>query len=228
MVVSKIQAAIDAYVNWLESERHHPFVYKWESVQQFQLHWDAGAAEPAAMFDRSFQNSRTRRLWQTENWYPKRMMELFWGFEPRMVRAMFDDLFDESRDAEARIGRFLFGCDELLRDYKQANATTVENNHYHADYRMIALYLAFQYPEQYAPYDFEVFQKTMISFQARDIPQQNDIGRYFKALRILMNFLEKDGRAGKALQRHLDRRKHFTGKTLLLAEDFCQFVVRAN
>ncbi|MBK8969281.1 MAG: hypothetical protein IPM36_21975 [Lewinellaceae bacterium] len=226
MVVSKIQTAIAAYKNWLQRERNHPFLYKWESVQVFQLNWNPDDTDPAAMFERSFQNSQTRRLWQTEHWYPMRMMTGFWRIEPGMVRAMFDDLFNESRDVEARIGRFLFGCDELLRDFKQLNPTSVENNHYHDDYRMIALYLAFRYPEQYAPYDFAVFQQTMQHVQARDIPQQNDIGRYFKVLRILMNFLEKDPGVQAAMQRHLGPAKYYQGKTLLLAEDFCQFIAR--
>jgi hypothetical protein len=228
MVVSKIQTAIAGYTNWLQQERHHPFVYKWESVQIFQANWDPAAADPLLMFDQSFQNSQTRRLWQTENWYPKRMMEVFWRMDPQMVRAMFDDLYDETRDIEARIGRFLFGCDELLRDFKSANIASVENNHYHDDYRMIALYLAFRYPDQYAPYDFEVFQQAMVQFQARDIPQQNDIGRYFKVLRILMNFLEKADGLEKAIRRHLEPRKHYAGKTVLLAEDFCRYVARQH
>ncbi len=197
--------------------------YKWESVQAFQAHWNPDAADGAAMFDHCFQNSETRRLWQEENWYPKRMMVEFWRFDPRMVRGMFDDLFNETRDIEARIGRFLFGCDELLREYKRAHPTSVENNHYHGDYRMIALYLAFRYPDQYAPYDFNVFRAALTQFQARDIPRQNDIGRYFKVLRTLMTFLEKDEALARAMQKHLAPRKHYSGKTLLLAEDFCRF-----
>lgn len=224
MVLSKIQSAIEGYKQWLQQLRHHPRVYKWESVQQFQAHWDPGAPDPAAMFDQSLQNSETRRLWQTENWYPKRMMLEFWQFDPQMVRAMFDDLFNETRQVEGRIGRFLFGCDELLRDYKRAHPTSVENNHYHSDYRMIALYLAFRYPDQYAPYDFDLFVRTLTHLQARDIPQQNDIGRYFKVLRTLLTFLEKDGNVEPAMRRHLNPQQHYPGKTLLLAEDFCCFI----
>lgn len=221
MVLSKIQSATAEYKSWLQGLRHHPFVYKWESLQHFQANWNPADPDPAAMFDRSLQNSETRRLWQTENWYPKRMMLEFWRFDPRTAAAMFDDLFNETRDTEARIGRFLFGCDELLRDYKRAHSTSVENNHYHDDYRMIALYLAFRYPDQYAPYDFDAFRNTLIRFQARDIPAQHDIGRYFKVLRTLMTFLEKDPEITPAMQRHLHPKKHYMGKTLLLAEDFC-------
>ena len=223
MILSKIQDSIAGYKKWLGGLRHHPHVHEWESLQIFQAHWNLDDPDPVAMFDRSFDNSETRRLWQTEQWQPKRMMLEFWRFEPGTVRLMFDDLFNETRDTEARIGRFLFGCDTLLRDYKRARIASVENNHYHDDYRMIALYLAFRHPDAYALYDFPVFQQALTQFGARDIPKENDIGRYFKVLRTLMTFLEKDGGVVSAMQRHLHPRKHFQGKTLLLAADFCRF-----
>lgn len=150
----------------------------------------------------------------------------FWRADPKTVRLMFDDLFNETREVDGRIGRFVFGCDELLRDFKKAHVATIENNHDHGDYRMIALYLAFRYPDTYAPYDFPVFQRAMIHFGARDIPQENDLPRYFKVVKTLMTFLEKDGGVVPAMQKHLHPRRHFQGKTLLLVEDFCRFTVR--
>jgi hypothetical protein len=223
MILSRIHTAIEAYKKWLQSTRHHPFVYKWESVQHFQQHWNLDTPDPAAMFEQCFFNSETRRLWQTEQWQPKRMMTEFWRYDPLTVRLMFDDLMNETREVEGRAARFLFGCDTLLRDYKKANPGSIENNHYHDDFRMIALYLAFRYPESYAPYDFAVFQQAMTRFGARDLPQANDLPRYFKVLRTLHTFLEKDAEIGPALQRHLHPRRHFQGKTLLMAEDFCRF-----
>lgn len=224
MVLSKINTAIEGYKQWLSNTRHHPFVNKWESVQHFQQHWNLDVTDPAAMFEGAFFNSESRRLWQTEQWQPKRMMTLFWRFDPLTVRMMFDDLYNETREVDGRISRFLFGCDSLLRDYKKAHPTSIENNHYHDDFQMIALYLAFRYPEAYAPYSFATFQKAMIRFGAKDIPQANDLARYFKVLRTLMTFLEKDGAVVTAMQKHLHPKKHYQGKTLLLAEDFCRQV----
>jgi hypothetical protein len=223
MILARIHTAIAEYKQWLESTKHHPFVHPWESVQHFQAHWDLEAPDPAAMFEASFHNSETRRLWQTENWQPKRMMTEFWRFDPMTVRWMFDDLFNETREVEGRISRFLFGCDTLLRDYKKAKPTSIENNHDHGDFRMIALYLAFRYPESYAPYDFDTFQKAMLRFGAKEVPQSNDLVRYFKVLRTLMTFLEKDREVLAAMQKHLHPRRHFQGKTMLLAADFCRF-----
>lgn len=177
------------------------------------------------MFDQCFFNSETRRLWQRENWEPKRMMTLLWQFDPLTVRMMFDDLFNETRPVEGRIGRFLFGCDALLQDYKKAKPLSVENNHYHGDYQMIALYLTFRYPELYAPYDFPVFQKAMQLLGAREVPQQNDLPRYFKVLQTLNTFLEKDTSIQTNMEKHLASNRYFHGKSALQAEDFCRFLV---
>ena len=203
-------------------------VHQWESVQHFQDHWNLDTADPAAMFDGCFYNSESRRLWQTESWQPKRMMTDFWRFDPLTTRLMFDDLYNETKEVDGRISRFLFGCDMLLSDYRRSHSTSIENNHYHGDFQMIALYLAFRYPESYAPYNLEIFQKTMTRFGAHDIPQSNDLPRYFKVLRTLMNFLEKDSEIGAAMQQHLSPRKHFQGKTMLLAADFCAFAAEGR
>ena len=224
MILSRIQSAIFDYKNWLNKVKQHPNVYQWESVQHFQDNWSLDTPDPAEMFERCFQNSETRRLWQTENWEPKRMMHELWKFDPLTLRLMFDDLFNETKTVDGRVGRFLFGCDAVLSDYKKAKATSVDNNHYHDDYQMIALYLAFRYPEAYAPYNFQVFQGAMTVLGARDIPQQHDLPRYFKVLRTLTTFLEKDPDVDKLLRRHLHPKRHYQGKTMLVAADFCRFL----
>jgi hypothetical protein len=134
MVLAKINAAIADYKQWLASIKHHPFVYKWESVQHFQAHWNLDSVDPAAMFESCFHNTETRRLWQTENWQPKRIMTEFWRFDPLTVRMMFDDLYNETREVDGRISRFLFGCDMVLRDFRKAKSTSIENNHDHGDF----------------------------------------------------------------------------------------------
>jgi hypothetical protein len=224
MVLSKIQTAIADYALWLAQTRHHPQIHLWESQQIFQNTWDLESADVAKMYDNSLQNPETKRLWQTENWYPKRILLEFWASDASMLKSMFNDLFNETKEIEPRIGRFIFGCDVLLKDYKSSKITRIENNHYHDDFKMIAIYLAFRYPDLYAPYDFEVFKKTLEHFQAKDIPQGNDIGRYFKVQRTLMNFLDKNEAVAAGFQKHLHPRKHFAGKSLLVAADFCRFV----
>lgn len=224
MVLSKIQKYISEYALWLNDTRQHPHIHLWESLRIFQDNWNPEASSFADMYDQSLQNPETRRLWQTENWYPKKIMIEFCGFDTRTAKAMFDDLFNETKEIEPRIGRFIFGCDLLLKAYKSAKPTTIENNHYHGDYKMIALYLAFRYPDLYAPYDFDIFKTTLETFQARDIPQSNDIGRHIKVQRTLMNLLEKEPKIAAGFQKHLHPKRHYQGKTLMVAADFCRFV----
>ncbi|MBU6342188.1 MAG: hypothetical protein KGS48_11900, partial [Bacteroidetes bacterium] len=178
MLVAKIQAAIKSYVEWLQDTPSHPHIYKLESLQVYKENWNLESGNPSEMFDRSFYNTENRRLWQNESWQPKRVMMEFWKSDPMSVRLMFQDLFNETKSIDGRIGRFLFGCDMLLHDFRRAHVGTIENNHYHEDYKMIALYLGFEYPETYAPYDFEVFQGTLTYLGAKDIPQQHDLPRY--------------------------------------------------
>lgn len=224
MVLALIQQAVGQYSQWLKGLTAHPYDYEWEVIQQFQSHWNPQAPDPAAMFDQCLQNSRTRRLWRDGIWQPKRVMLLFWQNDPLTTGAFFGDLFNETRDLEARIGRFLFGCDTLLADYKQAHPTTVENNHYHDDYRMIALYLGCRYPELYAFYDFETFTSVLRAFQARDVPQHHDLTRYFKVLRTLMGFLDKEPAIAAHFERLLNPHRCYTGRAIQVAADFCRFV----
>ena len=136
---------------------------------------------------------------------------------------MFRELFNEDRQIGARVDRFVFYCDELLREYKQVNRTSILNNHYHNDnYGMISHYLAFQFPAEYAPYDFVLFQKMMEKIGSRDIPKTNDFARYSKIMRTLMNFLQKEEDL-LALHENRLTEAHYQGKSQLLVEDFVRF-----
>jgi hypothetical protein len=178
------------------------------------------------MYDRSLQNSQTRRLWKRENYEPKEVMLKFVELNREFVRQVFLDLFNEQKEIDGRVDRFIFHCDELLREYKEAHPRSIENSHYHDDnYQMVSLYLAFRYPEQYAPYDFEVFTRFMALLGSRDVPKVNDIGRFFKVMRTVYGFLKKD-EALMELHRQRLLPPHYQGDTLLLAEDFYKTIVK--
>jgi hypothetical protein len=227
MVVAKIQEQISAYKRHLGSQRDLSTSWWWESVQHFQMNWNLEASDLIKMLDASFQSSVTKRLWQLETWRPKEIMTLFLREQPLMVKAMFADLFNETKEVEMRVSRFLFGCDMLLEEHKRNNPGSIENNHYHGDYRMLALYLAFRYPDKYAaPYDFVVFKEALSRLGARDLPQADDLFRFFKVHRTIQIFLEKDGAVLPAINRFLYSKIHYMGPTLLPAVDFLQFVAR--
>ena len=216
MNLSLLQSHIAAFRHRLEAGADFPMLFAWESQRIFQENWDIDAADFAAMYDASLQNSHSRTLWKGERYAPKEMMSLFIQAYPGFVKDIFKDLFNENREVEGRMDRFIYHCDELLRNYRDTHPDFVETRHYHEDYRMVSLYLAFRYPDQYAIYDHEPFVRFLKKVQAKDLPLVADPGRYFKVVRTVYNLLEKDlSLLGMHYQR-LDPAVHFMGRSLLL------------
>lgn len=222
MLVQQIQQGIQAYTKWLQGLPEHPRAAWWSAQQHFQQHWDDDAADVAVVYDRSLHSNTTRRLWQVDNWQPKRVLHLLAQADGPTVRTLFQHLFNETLPLDVRVSRFLFGCDLLLAEYKTAHPLSIENNHYHDDHRMIALYLAFRYPDQYgAPYDLSVLQAALRQLGAREVPVAHDLPRHAKAVRTLHTFLEKDKNAFAQLTRTVP---HFSQKSLLASADLLWFL----
>ncbi len=224
MQLKKLQHYLELYRDFLPDARARERLYAWESQRIFQEHWQLDAADFAEMYDRSLDNSQTRRLWKRENYEPKRMMLVLATLTPELARQAFWDLYCEEKDIEARADRFVFYCDELLRTYKEANPRSVENNHYHNDqYAMASLYLAFRYPNRYTLYDHAAFRRTLQLLGSADVPQIADFGRFCKVTRTWYSFLQKDSALLARHRARLDARWHYTGESLLLVWDFYQF-----
>ncbi|NTU88981.1 MAG: AAA family ATPase [Actinobacteria bacterium] len=122
--------------------------------------------------------------------------------------------------------KFIFGHIKdgaRARDYRDTHPDCVETRHYHEDYRMVSLYLAFRYPDQYALYDHEAFVAFLKKVQAKDIPLVADPGRYFKVVRTVYNLLAKDESLLELHYRRLDPGVHFMGKSMLLGGEVLAF-----
>lgn len=223
MNLQKIQNYITEFKRHLKSQRSTDVLYKWESLHNFQQHWDLASEDLKGMYDQSLQNSQTVRLWKGSQYFPKQMMLLFCELQPEYVQFAFKDLFNEEKDIDGRMDRFIFYCDELLQAYKEKYPLKIENNHYH-HYQIISLYLTFNYPEQYTFYDFEIFRRTMINLGSRDIPQLNDVTRFFKISRTLGKFLAKDPEIWNLHQARLHPTKHYQAPSLLLVNEFCELI----
>lgn len=224
MQLKRIQHYISRYKNFLASEQAFDRVHIWESQRIFQQNWDTGREDLAAMYDQSLQNSTTKRLWKREAYDPKYMMQEFLDTQPELMRHYFFDLFNEEKSVDGRADRFVYYCDEMLREFKKNNPVSIENNHYHNDnYWIISLYLTFRYPDNYTLYDSFTFRSLLRKLGTTDIPKSNDLVRFFKIMRTLYNFLTKEEDLMELHQKRLDPEKHYTEKSLLLVYDFYQF-----
>lgn len=221
MQLQKLKSAFAQYETFLQTPKAEERLFLWESQRIFQENWDVGAEDLAGMYDRSLQNPVTRRFWFRENYEPKKVMLALMGVDPAFVRDMFKDLFFELKGLTGRADRFVFHCDQLLREYKQQNPRSIENNHYHNDgYQMISLYLAFRYPDQYSFYDHEAFKRLMIAIGSRDIPTAPDIERFSKVMRTIYGLMVKEEKLMELHRKRLVPGRHYEGESLLLVYDF--------
>ena len=125
---------------WEEEE------FKWRGIKTFQDNWDLDTQNLSDMIKRSLYGVSHMMVSQAR--FPEGMIEDFAEREPDTVRAMFKDLFDESKDIVERFHSFKQKSADLLE--RVGNGV---KNHFQ-DERTIALYLWLRYPDKYYVYQY--------------------------------------------------------------------------
>jgi hypothetical protein len=160
----------------------------WKSVEVFTYHWDIEARDFATMYDDSFAGDNY--LWEGDDFHPKVSMLHYAKQNPDLIRSLFIDLYDEGRDIVGRIHRFIDQCDQL-RTYHSKGITKREA-HYHADRRMVFVYLAFRYPEKYTLYEELGFRKLLEGVKAKPLGANVEIERYIKTSKTIDTLMRRD------------------------------------
>lgn len=137
--------------------------YKWEAVKCFQDNWDIHAADFEDMLSQSL--SKTSNLLASTNNFPAGMIMEFAHAAPKKVRAMYMDLFDESKDVFGRIESFKKQSNILLKKYK----STAKQHYQHEN--AITTYLWLRYPDKYYVYKYS---------EARSVSNKLDSNYKFK------------------------------------------------
>lgn len=137
--------------------------YKWEAVKCFQDNWDIHAANFEGMLSQSL--SKTSNLLASTNNFPAGMIIEFAYAAPEEVRAMYMDLFDESKDVFRRIESFKKQSSILLKKYKSS-----AKQHYQHE-NAITTYLWLRYPDKYYVYKYS---------EARSVSNKLDSNYKFK------------------------------------------------
>lgn len=228
MQLKTLKQLLQKYKCYLARPEAEDNLHIWVAQRHFQDHWDLDAPDLAAMYDESLYNRHTKRLWKRENYEPKRVMLELIRLEPDFARQMFADLFNEEYSVENRVGRFVFYSDELLRGYKEANPRSIENNHYHDDYWMVFLYLAFRYPDRYTLYDFDAFRNVLEQLKAPNLPRTHDLERFWKVSRVIHQFIVKDAELMVLHEKRLQFAKAYVEGSWLIVYDFLRFAARRS
>ncbi len=190
MKVDLIKNHIASLTNKLAKNAPFKQHFASDALEYFSLHWDIEALDFYNMFDKAIESKISRRLWNKEDWFPKKVMLEFIETDKEFVRSMFRDLFNEQKDLNMRCSRFLLHCDELLAVKQRKDKAIIE--HYHSNYQMIFLYLHLHNPEKYCLYDYDLFIRFLKSVSSRQIPVIHDPEQFVKMCNVFMRFLSKD------------------------------------
>lgn len=160
--------------------------YKWEAIKWFQDHWDINALDFAGMLNVAL--GKTMNLLTSTNYFPKRMITKFAEIAPEEVKAMFIELFDESKDVIGRIEAFKNNSTTLLEKYGNGAA-----QHYQYE-NAISTYLWLRYPDKYYIYKLSEIKAVNDVLEA---DYRFKKGAYADNLRFFLNLYDEISNALK-------------------------------
>lgn len=129
-------------------------LYKWKAIKNFKTSWidDCSESQFADMLANSLRGAYN--ILNSQYYYAGKMICEFAFKEPKTVKEMFTNLFDESKDLYQRIKDFQSKCDELLKKYNP------DKKHFQ-DAHAISTYLGFMYPNKYYLYKAQVDKRAL-------------------------------------------------------------------
>lgn len=130
-------------------ERWNVEKYKWQAVKWFQDHWDINAPNFGEMF--AVATEKTGNLFTFRSVFVSGMINEFAQVDDEATRAMFINLFDESKDLSERIEKFMADANFLWEKYNQGHW-----QHHYQVTSSITSYLWLMYPDKYYIYKYEI------------------------------------------------------------------------
>lgn len=164
--IDKLKSVLAVYKQDFATQWAHE-KYKWEAVQHFQKHWDINAPDFASMFMQA--TDKTHNLLASLNNFPRGMMKAFAEADPEATRAMFINLFDESRDIIERIVTFQADADVIREKYDDG---TWKQHYQNAN--SITTYLWLRYPDKYYIYKFSEVRAVAKELDSTFAPKRGD------------------------------------------------------
>ena len=160
----KLSAVITAYKEYFPNHWKDE-KYKWEAIAHFQKYWNINAENFLDMFMTA--TDKTYNLLANMNNYPRGMIKSFAGADSEVVRIMFMDLFDESKELAERIRQFMESAEELRIKYDDGTW----RQHYQT-HNAITTYLWLRYPDKYYIYKYSEARAIAKTIESDFIPKK--------------------------------------------------------
>ncbi|MFA5670603.1 MAG: AAA family ATPase [Balneolaceae bacterium] len=161
----KLEAVLTSYKKNFIPSQWNEEKYKWEAVKHFQDHWDIHASDFLDMFMKA--TDKTDNLLAARSYFPRGMIKAFAEAEMEAVRAMFLNLYDETKGLAERVEKFESDA-ETLR-VKHDNGAWKQ--HYQ-NLNSISTYLWLRYPDKYYIYKYSEYVKVAKELESDFIPKR--------------------------------------------------------
>ncbi len=168
----KLKEALKSYKKDFTRQHWSDEKYKWEAVKCFQDNWDVNADDFAGMLTKAL--AQTANLLASSNNFPAKMITDFAKDAKEDVRAMFIELFDESKDAYERIASFKSKSGSLLERYGNGS-----ENHYQKE-TAITTYLWLRYPDKYYIYKLSEISEVSAKLESGYQFKKGDYANNFR------------------------------------------------
>lgn len=196
---------------------------KYELLQHWSHKWDIEDLDLATTYDSSLHSTISGHLWGGSTDSAKSEMIRMINEDKEFVRSTLKDLLRDDYDLGLRVDRFLHHLDELYRVIKRKDHKAISHHH---DRKMATLLLAAHYPERYCLHDYESFTEMMHRLEARRIPQEAELERYYKSLRGIYKVVTADPMVQQALAVRCATSEFTFIPSLFLMNDYMEFVTR--
>lgn len=216
MKVDQVKQYASSYLHFLSSAAEPSFFFKWQCQENFSAHWNLSTDDFAQVFDMSLQSPVSHRLWGGSKFSGKSGMLSLIQFDESFTKSMFRDLLNEKSDANGRISRFLFHCDELGRLLKKVDPQFISH---HQDEGLASLYLSFRYPQQYCIFEVEKFAQASGYLGIKNAPQNFEYDRFLRLAKAIRTIL-------LSIEEMHTCYPHDIGLNLLLVHDFYEWIAK--
>jgi len=163
--MEKLKAVLLDYKSDFVSQQWENERYKWEAVKHFQDYWDINAPNFAEMFTKA--TAKTYNLLASMNNFPKGMIQGFAAADAEATRAMFINLFDETKDFAERVEKFQSDAEALRVKYDDGSW----KQHYQNP-NSISTYLWLRYPDKYYIYKYSECRAVAKALGSNFVPKK--------------------------------------------------------
>ncbi len=195
-------------------------IYKWKAVKQFQDNWDINAPDFHLMLEKALKY--TYNLLDSGQYFPKRMLLENAKKDPKKIKELFKDLYEEDLDIFERV--------EFFRsEFSKINQQNFEGKKDYQDHRAVIVYLALNYPERYFFYKFRMFKEftKKIDYAYNPIAGRiENIGHFQNLCNLLRHEISQDQELLKLHKNRISDEYFYDENLNILTQDFVYAVVK--